>query len=155
MFEAAGCFPCGVGKIHQCLTLLVKNASNLERFQKHTLRFFENNFPRFSLLDAGNQAGVISPVCRQLTALSEGSDRDKLASILATWHVTPGTKGSTKLLSLISFSVNIPNDTSATSLSEQADNVTAPTAATDSVTRNRLTDDVLNDFNTAIPTFCV
>lgn len=54
MFEAAGCFPCGVGKIHQCLTLFVKNASNLERFQKHALRFFENNFPRFSLLDAGN-----------------------------------------------------------------------------------------------------
>lgn len=88
--------------------------------------FSKTTSPVFPFLMRAIIAGVISPVWRQLTALSDGSDKERFASILATWQVTPGTSGSTKLFSLISLSVKIPNDTSATSLSEHADRDNIP-----------------------------
>ena len=60
-------------------------------------------------------SGVISPVWRQETELSDGSASERLASMLATWQVTPGTFGSWKVLILMSLSVNMPSETSPTS----------------------------------------
>ena len=75
-------------------------------------------------------AGVISPVCRQETALSEGSVRLNGDSMEATWQVTPGTSGSTKAFTVMSLKVKIPSETSATSPLSQPASMSAAAAVT-------------------------